>query len=88
MNRVPPAPPYVSGISIPMRPSSKNWDEGGIELRGLLHRVHAGADLALGEVAHRGLNIRSSSESVVSAAAIDQRNRMKERCITAGGILS
>ena len=29
--------------------------EGGIELRGLLHRLHAGADFALGEVAHRAL---------------------------------
>jgi len=30
-------------------------NEGGIELRGLLHRLHARADLALGEVAHRAL---------------------------------
>ena len=50
MTSEPPAPPYCSATSIPMRPSSKYFGSSvGIDLPGLLHLLHARPNLFFGE---------------------------------------
>ena len=54
MKKVAPAPPYVSGISIPINPSPNSSASRSARLAALaLHLRHARADARLGELAHR-----------------------------------
>src|SRR5881396_1261960 len=68
MNKLPPAPPRASGISIPMRPSSKNFGmRVGSSCAACSIACTRGRTSLSAKSRTAAWNIRSSSESCVSA---------------------
>src|SRR6266550_3373495 len=71
MNRVPPAPPYCSGTSIPIRPSSKYLGiSAGSIFPAFSITITRGRTSSAANAATTSRNISSSSESSVSAEEV------------------